>query len=107
MNPLLFRVAAPLIAIGLTALAGCSQSETMVGTSGPLTAYRTQAFLGWEIRIRNDSDVTYPALYDINGWASLEHVPARQTIKAGYVLGREIPVFYFARPGLRGPDYSK
>jgi hypothetical protein len=106
-SPKLFRVAQPLIAIGMTALAGCSHSDTMVGTSGPLTAFRTQAFLGWEIRIRNDSDVTYSALYEINLWAGLRHVPAHGTVKAGYVLGREIPSFSFANPPLRGPDYSK
>jgi len=106
-SPLLFRIAQPLIAIGMTALAGCSQSETMIGTSGPLTAFRTQAFLGWEIIIKNDSDAKYPALYAINGWTGLRHVPAHGTVKAGYVLGREIPGFYFADPPLRGPDYSK
>jgi hypothetical protein len=105
--PPFFRVAQRLIAIGLTALAGCSHSETMVGTSGPLRAFRTQAFLGWEIIIKNDSDVTYPALYDINLWTSLKHVPAHGTVKAGYVLGREIPTFDFAQPPLRGPDYLK
>jgi len=105
MNPpLLFRVAQPLIAIGLAALAGCSQSETMVGTSGPLTAFRAQVFLGWEIRIKNDSNAKYPALYAINGWTGLKHVPAHGTVKAGYVLGREIPIFYFADPPLRGTD---
>lgn len=108
MNPpLFFRVAQPLIAIGLTTLAGCSQSETMIGTSGPLTAFRTQAFLGWELKIKNDSDVKYPALYAINGWAGLRHVPAHGTVKADYVFGREIPTFYFADPPLRGPDYLK
>ena len=105
MNPpLLFRVAQPLIAIGLAALAGCSQSETMVGTSGPLTAFRAQVFLGLEIRIKNDSNAKYPALYAINGWTGLKHVPAHGTVKAGYVLGREIPIFYFADPPLRGTD---
>jgi hypothetical protein len=106
-SPLLFRVVQPLIAICLAALAGCSQSETMIGTSGPLTAFRIQAFLGWEIKIRNDSDVTYPALYDINFWTDLKHVPAHGTVKAGYVFGRELPTFYFADPPLRGPDYLK
>jgi hypothetical protein len=101
-SPLLFRVAQPLIAIGLAALAGCSHSETMIGTSGPLTAFRVQAFLGWEIEIKNHSDAKYPALYAINGWTSLRHVPAHGTVKAGYVLGREIPTFYFAEPPLRG-----
>ena len=100
-SPLLFRVAQPLIAIGLTAFAGCSQSETMIGTSGPLTAFRAQAFLGWEIRIKNDSNAKYPALYAINGWTGLKHVPAHGTVKAGYVLGREIPGFHFADPPLR------
>jgi hypothetical protein len=98
------RVAQFLIAICLAALAGCSQSETMVGRSGPLKAFRTQAFLGWEIRIKNDSDVKYPALYDINGDANLMQVPAHGNIKAGYVLGREIPSFSFADPPLRRSD---
>lgn len=69
----------PLIAIGLAVLAGCSQSETMIGTSGPLTAFRAQAFLGWEIKMNNDSNVRYPGLYAING---LRHVPAHGTVKA-------------------------
>jgi hypothetical protein len=106
-SPLLFRVAQPLIAVGLAALAGCSQSETRIKTSGPLTAYRAQAFLGWEIRIKNDYDAEYPALYSINGWVGLRHVPAHGTVKAGYVLGQEFPTFYFADPPLRGPDYLK
>jgi hypothetical protein len=99
--PLLFRVVQPLIGLGLIALAGCSQSETMIGTSGPLTAFRTQAWLGWEIKIKNDSDAKYPALYAINGFAGLKHVPAHGTVKAGYALGREIPDFDFADPPLR------
>lgn len=103
--PLLFRVAQPLMAAGLAALAGCSQSETMIGTSGPLRAFRAQAFLGWEITIKNDYDVKYPALYSINGWVGLRHVPAHGTVKAGYVFGREIPTFYFAEPPLRGADH--
>ena len=102
-SSLLFRVVRPLIAIGLAALAGCSQSETMIGTSGPLRAFRAQAFLGWEIRIKNDSNAKYPALYAINGWTGLRHVPAHETVKAGYVFGREIPSFWFADPPLRGP----
>ena len=93
---LLFRVAQPVIAVGLTALAGCSQSETMVGTSGPLKALRVQAFLGWDIKIRNDSDTKHVAVYAINGKPNLTVVPAHRTVKAGYVLGREIPNFYFA-----------
>jgi hypothetical protein len=103
-SSLLFQVAPPLIAICLAALAGCSQSETMIGSSGPLRAFRAQAFLGWEIKIKNDSDAKYPALYVINGSTDLRHVPAHGTVKAGYVLGREIPTFYFADPPLRGPD---
>ena len=102
-----FRVVHRMFAIGLTALAGCSQSETMIGTSGPLRAFRTQAFLGWEIMIKNDADTKYPALYAINGWTDLKHVPAHGIVKAGYVFGREIPGFYFADPPLRGPDYLK
>src|SRR5215831_14652433 len=97
-SPLLFRVAQPLLAIGLTALASCSHSQTMIATSGPLTAFRAQAFLGWEIKIKNDSDTKYPALYEINGWAGLKHVPAHGTVEAGYVFGGETPIFYFADP---------
>jgi hypothetical protein len=93
---LLLRVAPPLIAIGLIAFAGCSHSETTVGTSGPLTAFRVQAFLGWDIKIRNDSNAKHIAIYSINGEPNLKAVPAHGTIKAGYVLGREIPSFYFA-----------
>jgi hypothetical protein len=107
-TPLSFRVAHRLLAIGLITLAGCcSRSETMIGTSGSLRAFRSEAFLGWEITIKNDADTKYPALYAINGWTGLQHVPAHGTVKAGYVLGREIPTFYFAHPPLRGPDYSK
>jgi hypothetical protein len=95
---LLFRFTQPLIAIGLAVLAGCSQSETIIGTSGPLTAFRAQAFLGWDIKIKNDSDVKHPALYEINGWVGRKDVPAHGTVNAGHVLGREIPSFYFADP---------
>jgi hypothetical protein len=70
----------------------------MIATSGPLKAFRVQAFLGWDIIIKNDSDVKHPALYDINGWADRKDVPARGTVKAGYVLGREMPTFNFAHP---------
>jgi hypothetical protein len=93
---LLCRVAQPLILIGLTALTGCSQAGTTVGISGPLTAFRVQAFLGWDIKIKNDSDEKYIALYVIGGGPGLKAVPAHGTVKAGYVLGREIPSFYFA-----------
>jgi hypothetical protein len=93
---LLFQVAPPLIAIGMTAFAGCSQSETTLGTSGPLTAFRVQGLLGWDIKIKNDSNAKHIAIYSINGEPNLKAVPAHKTIKAGYVLGREIPSFYFA-----------
>jgi hypothetical protein len=96
-----FRIARLLMVFSLTVLAGCSQSETMIGRSGPLSAFRRQAFLGWEIRIKNASDAEYPALYAINGWTDLRHVPAHGSVKAGYVLGREIPSFFFARPPLK------
>jgi hypothetical protein len=79
----------------------------MIGASGPLTAFRAQAFLGWEIRIKNDSGAEYPALYAINMWTGLRHVPAHGIVKAGYIFGREIPSFYFADPPLRGPNYLK
>jgi hypothetical protein len=72
----LFRVTLGLIVIGLTPSVGLCQSEatggnsgplvslglrrseTTVGNSGPLTAFRVNAFLGWAIELRNDSDAT-------------------------------------------------
>jgi hypothetical protein len=93
---LLFRVALTLTVFGLTACAGSSRSGVPVATSGPLTAFRVTAPLGWAFQIRNDSDVNYKALYAINGWADLRVVPAHGTIKTGYVLGREIPIFNFS-----------
>jgi hypothetical protein len=93
---LLVRVALALIVFGLTACVGFSRSEVPVGTSGPLTAFRVTAPLGWAIQIRNDSDAKYTALYAINGRPALKIVPAHGIIKAGYVLGREIPSFNFA-----------
>jgi hypothetical protein len=93
---MLLRVALALIVFELTACAGSSRSEVAVGTSGPLTAFRVKAPLGWAIQIRNDSDAKHTALYSINGRPALEVVPAHGTIKAGYVLGREIPAFNFA-----------
>jgi hypothetical protein len=94
----LLRVALPLIAFGLSACAGTTRSAVGVGTSGPLAAFRVCAPLGWAFRIRNDSDATRSALYSINGSPALKVVPAHGTIKAGYVLGREIPTFNFAPP---------
>lgn len=80
----------PLFSLGL------SRSQTTVGTSGPITAFRVNAFLGWAIELRNDSDATYTAIYAINEWAGLRVVPPHSTVRAGYVLGRAIPVFNFA-----------
>jgi hypothetical protein len=85
-----------LLLLGLTASSGFSQNEPKVGTSGPLTAFRVCAFLGWEIRIRNDSDTPYTAIFAINDWADLKTVPPHRTVRAGYVLGSEIPSFRFA-----------
>ena len=65
----------------------------MIKTSGPLTASREQAFLGWNIKIKNDFEVSHPALYAINGWVGRKEVSARGTVNAGYVFGREIPSF--------------
>jgi hypothetical protein len=93
---LLFRVMLGLLVLGLTASVGFCDSEEKVGISGPLIAFRVNAFLGWAIKIRNDSDVTYRAIYAINDWADLKIIPPHSTVKAGYVLGREIPSFRFA-----------
>jgi len=95
---LLLRVTLAFVALGLTAPAGFCISDATVGISGPLTAFRENAFLGFAIKIRNDSDVTYAAVYAINDWADRRIVPPHSTVKAGYVLGREIPSFRFA-PG--------
>jgi hypothetical protein len=114
--PLFFRVTLWLIVFGLTpwvglchseATVGTSgplvwlglcRSETTVGTSGPVKAFRVNASLGWAIELRNDSDATYTAIYAINDWAGLRVVPPHSTVRAGYVLGQEIPSFHFA-PG--------
>jgi hypothetical protein len=93
---LLFGVTLGLMVSGLTASAGFCDSDAAVGTSGPLIAFRVNAFLGWAIKIRNDSDKTYTAIYAINDRADLKIVPPHSTVKAGYVLGREIPSFRFA-----------
>jgi hypothetical protein len=93
---LLLRMAAPLVAFGLTACAGSTRPAVGVGTSGPLAAFRVEAPLGWAFQIRNDSDATRKALYSINGRPALKVVPAHGTVKAGYVLGSEIPTFDFA-----------
>ena len=93
---LLLRVALTLVVFGLSACVGSSRSEVPVATSGPLTAFRVTAPLGWAFQIRNDSDAKYTALYAVNGWADLKVVPAHGTIRTGYVLGREIPSFNFA-----------
>jgi hypothetical protein len=120
----LFRVTLGLIVIALTPSVGLCQSEatvgtsgplvslglrrseTTVGTSGPITAFRVNAFLGWAIELRNDSDATYTAIYAINEWAGLRVVPPHSTVKAGYVLGREIPVFQFAPKVGRSREFS-
>jgi hypothetical protein len=96
MNTVLFRAMLTLLILGLTASVGFSQSEPTVGTSGFLTAFRSCAWLGWEIKIRNDSDAPHTAIFAINDWADLKIVPPHKTIKAGYVLGSEIPSFRFA-----------
>jgi hypothetical protein len=95
-NLLLLRVALPLIAFGLTACAGSARPGVGVGRSGPLTAFRVEAPLGWAFQIRNDSDISQKALYSVNGRPGLNVVPAHGSIKVGYVLGREIPTFNFA-----------
>jgi len=94
----LLRVTLALILFGLTACVGSHRSEVTVGTSGPLTASRVCAPLGWAFHIRNDSDAKYPALYAINGRPALKVVPAHGAIRAGYVLGAELPSFKFAPP---------
>ncbi len=120
----LFRVTLGSIVIGLTPSVGLSQSEatvetsgplvslglrrseTMLGTLGPITAFRVNAFLGWAIELRNDSDATYTAIYAINQWAGLRVVPPHSTVRAGYVQGREIPTFYFAPKVGRSRGFS-
>jgi hypothetical protein len=92
----LLRMALLLIAFGWSACAGSTKPAVAVGSSGPLAAFRVEAPLGWAFQIRNDSDATRKALYSINGSPALKVVPAHGTIKAGYVLGREIPTFNFA-----------
>jgi hypothetical protein len=96
---LLFRATLTLLILGLTASIGFSETEPTVGTSGPLIAFRTCAFLGWDIKIRNDSDVPYTAIFAINRWADLRIIPPHRTVNAGYVLGSEIPSFHFAPSG--------
>lgn len=93
---LLIRATLALLTLGLTASVGLCDSEVRVGTSGPVTAFRVNSCLGWAIKLRNDSNTTYTAIFAINGWADLRVVPPHRTVKAGYVLGREIPSFHFA-----------
>src|ERR1700759_1184873 len=95
---LLLRGTLTFTLLGMSTPAGFCISDTTVGISGPLIAFRECACLGWAIKIRNDSDVTYTAVYAINDWADRRIVPPHSTVKAGYVLGREIPSFRFA-PG--------
>jgi hypothetical protein len=97
MNTLLsIRVTLALLALGLTASVGLCDSQVTVGTSGPLTAFRVNCCLGWVIKLRNNSNTRYTAIFAINGWADLKVVPPHRTVNAGYVLGREIPRFHFA-----------
>jgi hypothetical protein len=95
--PPLFRVTLGLMVLGLTASGGLCHSEVTVGTLGPLTAFRVNACLGWAVKLRNNSDATYTAIYAVNNWAGLKVVPPHSTAKIGYVLGREIPSFHFAK----------
>lgn len=90
------RLPMALIVLVLTASVGFSRSEVLVGTSGPLKAFRVKALLGWKIQITNDSDAKQTALYAVNGRPGLTVVPAHGAVKTGYVLGREIPSFNFA-----------
>jgi hypothetical protein len=90
------RLPLTLIVLVLSASLGFSRSEVPVGISGPLKAFRVKAPLGWAIQIRNDSDTKQTALYAINGRPALKVVPPHSTVKAGYVLGEEIPSFNFA-----------
>jgi hypothetical protein len=92
------RLILGLLILQLTATAGFCDPEETVGRLGPLTALRVSACLGWAIKIKNDSDVTYTAIYAINDWAGLKVVPPHSTVKAGYVLGQEMPSFHFAPP---------
>ena len=93
---LFFRVTLGLILMGVITSADSAEAPIPVGSSGALRAYRVCAFLGWAFKIRNDSDTPRTAIYAINDWADLKVVPPHSTVKAGYVLGQEIPSFRFA-----------
>ena len=93
---LVLRSVLGLIVLGLTTSTGLCDSGTTVGKSGPVTAFRVKACLGWAIKLTNDSGTPYTAIYSINDWADLKVVPAHGTVRGGYVLGREIPTFRFA-----------
>jgi len=93
---ILLRVALILILLELTASVGLCDSEVAVGSSGPVIAFRVNSFLGWTFKFRNDSDATYTAVFAINGRPDLKAVPAHRTVKAAFVLGREVPTFHFA-----------
>jgi hypothetical protein len=93
---LVFRMALGLILLGLSTSVGFCDSDVTVGRSGPITAFRVKTWLGWTIKLQNDSDNSYTALYAINDWAGLKVVPPHKSVKAGCILGREIPSFRFA-----------
>jgi hypothetical protein len=93
---ILLRVALSLILLELTASISLGDSEVAVGSSGPVIAVRVNSFLGWTFKLRNDSDTAYTAVFAINGRPDLRAVPAHRTVKAGFVLGREVPTFHFA-----------
>ncbi|MBV9130120.1 MAG: hypothetical protein JO298_07020 [Verrucomicrobia bacterium] len=93
---LLFRSVLGLIVLGLATSTGLCDSGIIVGRSGPVTAFRVNACLGWAIKLTNDSGTPYTAIYAVNDWAGLKVVPPHSTVKAAYVLGREIPGFRFA-----------
>jgi hypothetical protein len=93
---LLIRVGVTLAVLALTTPLGLARSEVTVGIAGPLVALRTSAPLGWRIKVMNRSDVTYAAVYTINGQVERKLLRPHRTTNVGYVLAREIPTFRFA-----------
>src|SRR5258708_28165834 len=70
------RLTLTLIVLGLNAAVGFCGTQVPVGTSGPLTAFRVKAPLGWAFQIRNDSAARESAHYAVHGRPALTFVPA-------------------------------